>query len=149
MICLKVPDEKIISALFSCKTNAEAAKMAGLSESQFYKRIGTKEFREKYERTLDGVLERATDAAALQLADSIKTLKAVRDSKDCQPQTRVYAADTLLRHSLKIVERSDRNREKGNIGTQIEDNLMDVLGKTAAADWSDYESDFEDERKED
>ena len=134
---MKVPDEKIIAALFECRTNAEAASVVGLSEGQLYKRMQNESFRQKYEQAAAGILERAANLASMQISDSIATLQKVRDSEDTPPQTRVYAADTMLKHTMKIMERAKVEKQE-NPAIQKLDNFLEAFQESVKRDWQDY-----------
>lgn len=104
---MKVSDELIISALLSCRTNAQAAEKCGLSEAQLYVRMRAEKFKEKYDKARYELLER--NAAALQghLGSAIQAMADIVEDEKTAPQVKLNAADAIIRNSLKLTEQAD------------------------------------------
>lgn len=104
---MKVPDEKIVAALLACSTNREAAVACGLSEKQLYNRMSTATLRAKLTAAKARLMDGATAALQARMGDAVDTMTAVMHDPDAPSQTRLNAAEAILRNSLKLSERSD------------------------------------------
>ena len=104
---MKVSDEKIIAALLSATTNVEAARAAGLSTTQLYNRMRHPAFKEKLSEARARLLDGATAALQARMGEAVDTMTAVMHDPDAPAQTRLNAAEAVLRNSLKLSERSD------------------------------------------
>lgn len=104
---MKVSDEKIIAAIMTATTNDEAAKIAGLSLTQFYNRIRQPAFKEKLKDARSRLVDRATTALQARMGEAVDTMAAVMRDPEAPAQTRLNAAEAVLRNSLKLSERGD------------------------------------------
>lgn len=104
---MKVSDEKILAALMASTTNAEAAKSAGLSLTQFYNRMRSADFRAKLAEARARLLDGATAALQARMGEAVDTMAEVMHDSDAPAQTRLNAADALLRNALRLSERAD------------------------------------------
>lgn len=104
---MKVSDEKIIAAIIANDTNAAAAKAAGLSEAQFYNRIRTPELKAKLAEVRSSLIEGATTALQARMDEAVDAMTAVMRDPATPAQTRLNAAEAILRNGLKLSERSD------------------------------------------
>ena len=104
---MKVSDEKIIAALLSTTTNAEAAQAAGLSTTQLYNRMRHPDFKEKLAEARARLMEGATAALQARMGEAVDAMTAVMRDPEAPAQTRLNAAEAVLRNSLKLSERSD------------------------------------------
>ena len=104
---MKIPDEKIVAALLSTTTNAEAAREAGLSLTQFYNRMRHPVFKKKLAEARARLMDVATTALQTSMGEAVDTMTAVMHDPDAPAQTRLNAAEAVLRNSLKLSERTD------------------------------------------
>ena len=104
---MKVSDEKIIAALMANATNADAAKSAGLSLTQLYNRMRNPDFKTKLAEARARLLDGATAALQARMGEAVDTMTVVMHDPDAPAQTRLNAAEAILRNSLKLSERSD------------------------------------------
>ena len=104
---MKVSDEKIIAALMATATNAEAAKSAGLSLTQLYNRMRHPDFKEKLAEARTRLMDGATAALQARMGEAVDAMTAIMHDPDAPAQTRLNAAEAVLRNSLKLTERSD------------------------------------------
>lgn len=100
-------DELIISALISTSTTRAAAAACGVSESVIYSRLKNPEFREKYDRARREVLIQSASALQGHLTAAIEAMGEIVNDRDTNPQTRLNAAEAVLRNTLKLTERVD------------------------------------------
>lgn len=104
---MKVLDERIISALMTSTTNAEAAKSAGLSLTQLYNRMRNPDFKTKLAEARARLMDGATAALQARMGEAVDTMTEVMHDPEAPAQTRLNAAEAVLRNSLKLTERSD------------------------------------------
>lgn len=104
---MKVPDEKIISALLSCSTNKQAAAACGITEKQLYNRMSTATLKTKLAEARARLLDGATAALQARMGEAVDTMTTVMQDPDTPAQTRLNAAEAVLRNSLKLSERGD------------------------------------------
>lgn len=88
-------------------TNDEAAKIAGLSLTQFYNRIRQPAFKEKLREARTRLIDGATAALQARMGEAVDTMAAVMRDAEAPAQTRLNAAEAVLRNSLKLSERGD------------------------------------------
>ena len=104
---MKVTDEQIISAILVSVTNKEAAKLCGLSEAQFYKRIRADDFKRKFAQVKSELLDRATTTMQNGMNEAAQTMLEIMRDEGTAPQVRLNAADSILRNGLKLTEQND------------------------------------------
>ena len=79
----------------------------GVSETQIYARWRNPEFRSRYDEARRELLERNTAALQGHLAGAIETMGQICSNTEVSPQTRLNAADAIIRNSLKLTEQND------------------------------------------
>lgn len=104
---MKISDEQIVAAIISCSTNKQAAEACGLSEKQFYNRLSRPELKEKLAAARAKLLESATSSIAARVGEAVETMASIMHSEETPAQTRLNAADAIVRNSLKMSERTD------------------------------------------
>lgn len=103
---IKAKDEKIIAALIANPTIRAAAACA-ISETQIYARLRIPEFKLRYDEARRELLERNTAALQARLGAAIETMGEICTDAETAPQTRLNAADAIIRNSLKLTEQFD------------------------------------------
>ena len=103
----RTKDEKIIAALIANPTIRAASSACGVSETQIYARLRDLEFRTRYDEARRELLERNTAALQGHLAGAIETMGQICSDAGVNPQTRLSAADAIIRNSLKLTEQND------------------------------------------
>ena len=104
---MKVSDEAIVAALLSTATNREAALSVRLTEAQLYSRMKRPELREKLAEAKTKALELATAAAQGRTVEAVDTIAGVMRDSSVSAQTRLNAADALLRNAARLTEITD------------------------------------------
>lgn len=104
---MKVSDEQIIAAILSCSTNKQAAEACGLSEKQLYTRLSRPELKSKLATARTRLLESATSAIQARLGEAVEVMSNIMHNSETTAQTRLNAADAIIRNSLKMGERTD------------------------------------------
>ena len=119
---MKTPDERIISALLSNGSNKAAAIACGLSEKQLYRRMDSPTFKVKLAEARARLVDIAVTALEGRMAQAVDTMTEIMGDKEAPPQTRLNAADAVLRNSLKLTERRDILERLDTIEKQMRDS---------------------------
>ena len=103
----KRKDEAIIAALLSTPTGKAAAVKAGIGETQLRARLRDPEFNEKYKTARRELLQESTNALQTHLQTAVQVLYDVMTDTEASQQTRVNAAEAVIRNNLKMTEQTD------------------------------------------
>ena len=103
----KRKDETIIAALLSTPTVKAAAVKAGIGETQLRARLRDPEFNEKYKTARRELLQESTNALQTHLQTAVQVLYDVMTVTEASQQTRVNAAEAVIRNNLKMTEQTD------------------------------------------
>ena len=104
---MKVSDETIIAVLLSSQTNREAAKRVGLTERYFYQRTQNEAFQRKYRAAQQKILDDVVQDMKSNLKEAAAVITSVMLDSNNSPQTRLNAADLMIKGYLKLSERAD------------------------------------------
>lgn len=104
---MKVPDEKIVAALLSCSTNKQAAAECGITEKQLYNRMSTAALKTKLTEARARLMDGATTALQARMGEAVNVMTTVMRDTDAPAQTRLNAAEAVLRNGLKLSEQFD------------------------------------------
>lgn len=96
-----------MAALLATPTVKAAAKECGLSPNTIYARLRDKEFADKYYSARLELLSGHVATLHGFLGAAISTLSQVMASTDATPQTRLNAAEAIIRNCLKLTEETD------------------------------------------
>ena len=118
---MRVTDEELIAAMFSSANNRAAAAAAGLSERSFYERTRTPEFKEKLSQVKAEILTNATNAAEGRLSDAVRIMGEIMADPENGAQTRLNAAEGLIRQALKLIELTDVTRRLDEIEQAVKE----------------------------
>jgi len=118
---LKVSDEQIISAIMTHVSNKKAAAALGISERQFYNRTSSPAFKKKLTRARERVMDNAVALLTGRLNEAVGTMVIIMRNEEAPPQTRLNAADAILRNSLKLSERADILERLDELEDRLED----------------------------
>lgn len=99
--------EKALQALLVCRTQAEAAQMAGISESTMRTYMQDPEFLERYREAFGGLVQEAAKQAQKAIAPALSTLREIMEDTEEQATARIQAARSTLEYSLKLTEQAD------------------------------------------
>lgn len=100
-------DEIIIAALLTHPTVRAASQTCKVSEARIYARLRNPEFAEQYNTARRELLERNTAALQVYLSGAIETMASICNDLEVAPQTRLNAAESIIRNSLKLTEQAD------------------------------------------
>ena len=103
----KVTDEVVIAALISSPSVREASKACGLGETQIYERLRNPEFAKLYRDARQELLTGCMVGLQARLGDAVQTMAAIMNDAETSAQTRLNAAEAIVRNSLKITEQVD------------------------------------------
>lgn len=96
-------DEQIITAILASKNNETAAMKLGIAETTIYSRMRKPEFQKKLSEAKTKLLEAAADQAKRYMKDAVSVMVSIMRS-DAAAQTRLNAAEALLRNGIKLTE---------------------------------------------
>lgn len=113
---MKKTDAEIVAAVISCRTNAEAAKLLGLSESQLYERMQSTEYRNLLNETVSAQLEGVAGRLRDKLSVAIEQIAALAQDENTPPTVRLAAANALITHYYKLAKTSHDARNRARIG---------------------------------
>lgn len=88
------------------RTQAEAAKAAGVSENTLREYLKDKEFTERYRQACGDTLRAAAQQARQGISPALETLRQIAETPG-NPQARIMAARSTLEYALKLEERTD------------------------------------------
>lgn len=78
-----------------------------MSETQLYARLRSPDFKSRYDEARRELLEQATAALQGHLAGAVETMGELCRNAETPAQTRLNAADSIIRNALKLVETTD------------------------------------------
>ena len=100
-------DELILAALLINPTVRAASQACGVSESVIYSRLKEPDFRERYDKERREMLTQSAAALQTHLGAAIEAMGEIVNDKETNPQTRLNAAEAVIRNTLKLTERTD------------------------------------------
>lgn len=100
----KVEDSKLLEMLLVHGGVSGAAAVLGISRNAIYRRLRDDDFRAEYDKLQGILLSTAAAGMADSLSDAIGLLRGVINDEDANINSRVSAADSLLRHTVRYVE---------------------------------------------
>lgn len=100
-------DELIISALISTSSLRAASAACGICETQIRKRLNDDEFKNRYDRERRELLRQNATALQGYMSQAISTIAGVMSSKTASEQTKLNAAEAIIRNSLKLTEQTE------------------------------------------
>ena len=110
----KVTNEMLCSALLNHGSVKEAAVCLGISERTVYARMGDSDFVSMYASTQRKILNAAILACQCKVTEAVTVLGDIMQDTTINPQTRLLAAQTVIKNALAMMELSDtlKKREK-------------------------------------
>ena len=81
--------------------------MCECSESQIYKRLREPQLKAKYEEARKNLLAQATTTLQSNLTMAVDTMTEIMSNGNASPQTRLNAADSVIRNAIKMTELVD------------------------------------------
>lgn len=100
-------DEIIITALLAQPTVRAAAATCNISETQIYKRLRDKSFKEKYDKARYELLEENTARLQKHIGAAIEAMSEIVKDDETTAQVRLNAAEAIIRNSIKLTEQTD------------------------------------------
>lgn len=102
-----VKNEIILSALLSNPSIRAASAACGVSERVIYDRLNDPEFRSVYDKARRDLLQQSAAAVQYHMNTAIETLAEIVADDSASAQTRLNAAESIIRNTLKLTERAD------------------------------------------
>ena len=109
---MKLTDEAIVSALLTCGTNKEAAEKLGISEAGLYKRLRQKSFCQLYNEINVQIMARTADSVRAKMLSALETVYQIMNDEELPPQTRLNAANSILRNCANIIQLSNQAQSR-------------------------------------
>lgn len=109
---MKLTDETIISALLTSSTNREAAEKLGISETGLYKRLREKSFCQLYNEVNVQIMARTADSVRAKMLSALETVFQIMNNEQLPPQTRLNAANSILRNCANIIQLSNQAQSR-------------------------------------
>jgi hypothetical protein len=128
---LSPKQEGALAALLSCRTYAEAAERAGVSEATLYRWMNQRRFRAAFRRARQELMEAAVAQVQAAAGQAVETLVNIARSGR-RDADRVRAATTILNHSYRGLEAAEMLHGTSRSGATKEFNTSDVVKLLAA-----------------
>lgn len=103
----KTNDDRIIAALLSTSTITEAADVVGISRRTINNRMNDPEFKAKLNAARKELWRGCATALQAKLGGAIQTIVEIMEDEKTPQQTRLSAAESIVRNALKISEQAD------------------------------------------
>lgn len=103
----RLTDEEIVSALIECGTIKAAAGRLGVQIKTIYARMKQDSFKELYNRAKTDLVKAATAKMQGYLVEACAVVAAIMNDTETAQQTRLNAADCIIRNTLKMLEQTD------------------------------------------
>lgn len=100
-------DELIIAALISNSSLRVASEACGICETQIRKRLKDDEFKRRYDQERRELLRQNSAALQGYVSQAISAIVGVMNSKTANEQTKLNAAEAIIRNSLKLTEQTE------------------------------------------
>lgn len=101
---MKVSDEEIVAAVLSSSTNKLAAEKCGLSLAQLQSRLAQPELRKMLDDAHDELLTETLELLKRSERTAVLVMTNIMQDRDVSPQTRLNAADAIVRNGTRLVE---------------------------------------------
>lgn len=97
----------MLAALLTQPSIREASKLCGLGETQIYARLRDPEFSKRYKEVRRELLAGCMMGLQARLGQAVETMVEIMNDQKTPKQTRLAAAESIIRNSLKITEQVD------------------------------------------
>lgn len=104
---MKAKDERILAALLSSGSVAEAERISGVNRSTIYKRLADENFKAEYDGRRTMVLNEACNALQATLTKAVDTIRDIMEDTSSAPQIRLNASALILQNCLKYTEQAE------------------------------------------
>ena len=117
-------DEAVITAILTNPTIKAAAASLNCSESAIYKRLKEPKFKTALSKRRSMLLEEAMNVLQSRMLEAVEIISGIMNNTEAPPQTRLNAAESLLRNSLKLSELvSEENEQNKGLFDDLYFNL--------------------------
>lgn len=120
----KVSNEELCSALMAHGTIKATAAFLNVSEKTVYKQMDDMEFRQIYEHAQADIYNNAVRSCQNRLEEAVDCISDIMNDKSVNAQTRLLAAQTILKTSVQLFEVKEKLRDKA-----ARETYGDPLGK--------------------
>lgn len=113
-----------MAALLEAPTLAAAARASGVSESTLRRWLASGDFRSEYDRRRTEMLDGAVRALQNRMAAAVDCLAEIMQDRSANPQTRLYAARSILEFAFRGSETVDILRRLEKLETAENDGFI-------------------------
>ncbi len=110
----RVSNEKLCAALIVNNSVKATAKALGLSERTIYNRLNDYDFRIMYQNAKADILKESVDACQRRTLQAVECIAEIMNDRDINAQTRLLAAQTILKNAVALHDGMERIRAKAD-----------------------------------
>jgi len=112
-----------LAALIEAPTIQQAAARSGISHQCLRRWLANdREFIEEYRKAMNGLVGDAADSLRKNMSVAIQVMADIMNDQTASPQTRLNAADAVLRNALKFTEMQDILQRLAQVEERIYSN---------------------------
>lgn len=120
-----VTNEELCSALITHGTIREAAGILNVSERTIYNMMSDNEFKQMYEYAQADILSNSVRTCQSKVTEAIECIADIMNDKNVNAQTRLQAAQTMLKTSTSMCELLNKMWDKAEHETKsIFDDIL-------------------------
>lgn len=113
-----VTNEELCSTLLTHGTIKEAAGVLNISERTIYNMMSDNDFKQMYEYAQADILSSSVIACQSKMTEAINCIADIMNDKDVNPQTRLQAAQTMLKNAVSMYEAMEKMKYKAEQETK-------------------------------
>ncbi|MDL2280832.1 hypothetical protein LJC10_03100 [Selenomonadales bacterium OttesenSCG-928-I06] len=100
-------EDKVLQALLTSRTIAEAAEAAQITERYIYKLLEQPDFNARFKAAREDIIRGIANHIKSSMTEAIETIVNVMRNTENRPNDRLSAAKTILEHGNKYIELED------------------------------------------
>lgn len=120
-----VTNEELCSALLTHGTIKEAAVVLRISERTIYNMMSDKDFKQMYEYAQSDILNNSVMVCQNKMIEAINCIAEIMNDKEVNPQTRLQAAQTMIKNTIAMYDVVEKIRYKAEQETKT---IYDLVG---------------------
>lgn len=102
-----ISDEKIIAALLACDTKTDAVRLLKIRRNTLSDRMRSPEFQRKYTEAKAELITAVVNKVEKSMLEAVEIVAEIMHDTENAPQIRLNAADSIIRHGIKLIEARD------------------------------------------
>lgn len=108
---MRIPDDKILTALASCPTIRQAAEQLNVSESMIYKRLQDVSFKQRYAVYCRNLADETIKTLQYYNTQAVQVIADIMTDETAAAATRLNAATYILNMTNKYISATNTERE--------------------------------------